>query len=58
MEGIQYTLMVIVGPVLLLAVILFVVLRNRTTRAQDASGEKATRELYKQASAEDEARTP
>lgn len=58
MNGLLYTLVVIVGPLLLAGVILFAVLRNRSTPSQDARTERATRELYKQQSAEDEPRTP
>lgn len=51
-----WTLLVIVAPLLLIGVIAWAMMHNRTTPAEDARTEAATREMYKEQSAEDEAR--
>lgn len=49
-------LMVIVGPIVLAAVLLWAVLHNRTSRRQKERTEEATRKMYDAQSAEDERR--
>ena len=51
-----WTLLVIVGPLVLIGAIAWAMINNRTTPAEDARSEAATREMYKEQSAEDEAR--
>ena len=46
--GFNWSLLTIVGPVVLLAVIAWAILRNRTSRASRAETEAATREVYRQ----------
>ncbi|KQN92473.1 hypothetical protein ASE95_07060 [Sphingomonas sp. Leaf231] len=53
-----WSFVVIAGPIILVAALLFAMLRNRRTPRQEARTEQATRELYKQQSAEDRPRTP
>jgi len=54
-----WSFVVIVGPIILVAALLFAMLRNRKrSPREEARTEKATRELYKQQSAEDRTRTP
>lgn len=53
-----YTTLVIIGPIVLALAILYALLRNKTSRAQDRRTEEATRELYKRESADDRNRTP
>ncbi len=44
--GFNWTLLTIVGPLLLLLVIAFAILRNRRSKASDAESESATRQVY------------
>ncbi|GAA4215887.1 hypothetical protein GCM10022253_11180 [Sphingomonas endophytica] len=54
-----WSFVVIVGPIILVAALLFAMLRNRKrSPREEARTEQATRELYKQQSAEDRTRTP
>ncbi len=54
-----WSFVVIAGPIILVAALLFAILRNRgRTPREEARTEQATRELYKQQSAEDRTRTP
>jgi hypothetical protein len=53
-----WSFVVIAGPIILVIALLWAMLRNRTTRAQDARTEQATRDLYREQSAEDRPRTP
>ena len=46
--GFQWTLMTVVGAILLAAVIAWAMLRNRTSRAQDEQSERATRRVYEE----------
>jgi len=50
-----YGLMTILGPILLLAVLLWAVLRNRRSKAAERHSEAATRDLYKDIDREDKA---
>lgn len=50
--GAGWTLMTIIGPIVLIAVIAWAALRNRSSRASDNETERATRDLYR---AEDKA---
>lgn len=54
MEGI-YGIMTIAGPILLGAVLLWAIVNNRQTKAQERETERATRELYEQQHREDKA---
>lgn len=49
-------LLTVVGPILLIAVLAWAMLRNKTTRAQDRRTEQATAAQYDRASAEDKLR--
>lgn len=49
-------LMVVVGPILLIAAIAWAMLRNRASRGDVARTEQATRERYDQQDREDKAR--
>ena len=51
-----WTLLVIVGPLLLIGAIVWAMMNNRTTPAEDARTAEATRRMYKEQSAEDDAR--
>jgi hypothetical protein len=53
-----WSLVVIAGPIVLVAALLFAIVRNRRTAREEAHTEQATRELYKRQSAEDRPRTP
>ncbi|MHC9419138.1 hypothetical protein ACYZX9_11150 [Sphingomonas citri] len=53
-----WSFVVIAGPIILVAALLFAILRNRRSRHDEARTEEATRALYKEQSAEDRARTP
>ena len=53
-----WSFVVIAGPIILVAALLFAMLRNRRKPHEEARTEQATRELYKQQSAEDRTRTP
>jgi hypothetical protein len=53
-----WSFVVIAGPIILVAALLFAILRNRRSRHEEARTEDATRTLYKEQSAEDRARTP
>ena len=54
-----WSFVVIAGPIILVAALLFAMLRNRKrSPREEAHTEQATRELYKQQSAEDRTRTP
>ncbi|VXC94717.1 hypothetical protein [Sphingomonas sp. 8AM] len=54
-----WSFVVIAGPIILVLALLFAMLRNRRrTPHEEARTEQATRELYKQQSAEDRTRTP
>jgi hypothetical protein len=44
--GFDWTLLNIIGPIVLLAVIAWALLRNRRSRRVDERSEAATRELY------------
>jgi hypothetical protein len=47
--GFSWSVLTIVGPILLLAVLLWAVLRNRKPRREDVDRtERATRELYRE----------
>lgn len=50
--------MVIVGPIVLAAVLLWAVLNNRTSRAQKARTEEATKRVRDEQNREDVAREP
>jgi len=45
--GFNWTLLTIVGPAILAVVILWALLRNRTTRAADEETERGTRQMYR-----------
>jgi hypothetical protein len=53
-----WSFVVIAGPIILVVALLFAMLRNRRKPHEEAQTEQATRELYKQQSAEDRSRTP
>ena len=53
-----WSIVVVAGPIVLVAGLLFAILRNRRTPAEEARTEQATRDLYKEQSAEDRPRTP
>ncbi len=53
-----WSFVVIAGPIILVVALLFAILRNRRTPREETRTEQATRELYKQQSAEDRPRTP
>lgn len=53
-----WSAVVVIGPIVLVAALLFAILRNRRSPREEAHTEAATRELYKEQSAEDRARTP
>ena len=53
-----WSFVVIAGPIVLVAALAYAMLRNRRTPHAEARTEEATRELYKQQSAEDRKRTP
>lgn len=55
--GMLYTAMVILGPILLGAGLLWVATHNRQTRREKAETERATRENYEQQDAEDKRRS-
>jgi hypothetical protein len=46
--GFNWTLLNIVGPIVLLAVIAWAILRNRRSRGVDERSEAATRQVYEQ----------
>jgi hypothetical protein len=46
--GFNWTLLTIVGPIVLLVVIAWALLRNRRSRRVDERSEAATRRLYEQ----------
>ena len=46
--GFNWTLLTIVGPLVLVLVIAWAILRNRRSRASDAEGEAATRRVYEE----------
>ena len=46
--GFNWSLLTIVGPLLLLVVIAWAVLRNRKSRGTEAESEAATRRLYEE----------
>lgn len=50
--GAGWTLMTIIGPILLIAVIAWAALRNRSSKSSDDETKRATRDLYR---AEDKA---
>ena len=47
-SGAQWAIMNIVGPLLLAAVLLWALLRNRKSRRSDSDTEQATRDLYRE----------
>ena len=51
-SGFNWTLITIIGPAILAIVILWAVLRNRTSRETDARSEEGTRRVYEQEEAE------
>ncbi|MDR6789105.1 hypothetical protein J2Y58_002474 [Sphingomonas sp. BE138] len=53
-----WSFVVIAGPIVLVAALLFAMLRNRRSPREEQRTEEATRDLYKQQSAEDRKRTP
>lgn len=53
-----WSFVVIAGPIILVAALLFAIMRNRRSHRDEARTEEATRALYKEQSAEDRARTP
>ncbi len=54
-SGFNWTLLTIVGPALLAVVILWALLRNRATKAEEDRTEEATHRLYDQEEAERQA---
>lgn len=44
--GLSWSLLTVIGPLVLAAVILWAVLRNRTSRREKDRTEQATRDLY------------
>lgn len=54
MDGL-YGLMIIIGPILLGAVLLWAILNNRQSRAEEQRTEAATRKLYEEQDREDKA---
>ena len=46
--GFNWTIILIVAPLLLLAAIAFAASRNRSSRVSDAETERATRKLYRE----------
>jgi hypothetical protein len=50
--GFDWTLLTIIGPALLAVVILFALLRNRSSRVSRDTTEQATRRLYEEEEAE------
>ena len=50
--GGNWAILNIVGPLLLAAVLLWALLRNRKSRRSDADTEQATRDLYREEEAE------
>lgn len=54
--GSLWGLLTIVGPILLIAAIVYAMMRNKTTRAEDRRTEQATAAQYDRASAEDKLR--
>ena len=52
MDGL-YGIMVIIGPILLGAVLLWAIFNNRQTKAQERRTEQATRDLYAQQDRDD-----
>ena len=51
--GTLWSLLTVIGPLLLAAVILWALLRNRTSRADEARSERAAHELRDQIDRED-----
>jgi hypothetical protein len=47
-SGPLWSVMTIVGPLLLIVVVLWAALRNRSSRAERDESERATRELYRE----------
>jgi cytochrome c-type biogenesis protein CcmH/NrfF len=56
-ESTMATLMVILGPLVLIVAIAWAMMRNRRTRSEEARTEAATRENYARQDAEDKAGT-
>lgn len=56
MSGSLYAMLNIVGPLLLGAVLLWAILRNRTSRRERERTEEATREMYRAQNAQDRER--
>lgn len=48
MGGFSWTLLTIVGPIILLLVIAWALLRNRRSGAADVDSEEATRRVYEE----------
>jgi hypothetical protein len=51
--GSLWGLLTVIGPIVLGVVILWAILHNRTSRAEDARTEEATRRMYDKQSRED-----
>ena len=47
-SGFYWTLLTIVGPILLVAIIAWAALRNRSSRSEIARSEEATRQVYQE----------
>lgn len=54
--GIQWALQTVVGPILLVAVLIWVMLHNRASRREKQRTEEATTRLYDEEEAADRAR--
>ena len=52
-----WSIVVIAGPVILVAAILWAMLNNRTTKRQDRQTEEATRRLYKEGTTDESVNT-
>ena len=48
MSGGFWGLITVIGPIVLIAVLIFAVLRNRATRSEERRTEAGTRELYRE----------
>ncbi len=53
-----WSFVVIAGPIILGLALLYAVLRNRRSRADEARTEQATHDLYRETSKEDRIHTP
>lgn len=55
MDSTLYTLVVVVGPIVLLAAIAWAIVNNRRSREDEARTEEATRRRYAEQDADDKA---